>query len=220
MAFPWYNSVVKLFRLEKLLKKYLRDYFYLVTLAGAIILLDLLTKELVRARLQYSEIWAPWEWLMPYMRIVNWQNSGAAFGMLQGFAGVFSVLSIIVAVVIIYYFPQVSKEDWTLRLAMGMQLGGAVGNLIDRIRFDGNVTDFISIGNFPVFNVADASISVGVAVLILGMWYKEQQEKKQIKDTAQIDSPPGSTITGQDDANRGNSISSSAPVTGSNTPDD
>jgi len=81
--------------------------------------------------------------------------------------------------VIIYYFPQVSPKDWTLRLALAMQLGGAVGNLVDRILHDGFVTDFISVGNFPVFNIADASISVGVAILILGMWIKEQQEKKQ-----------------------------------------
>lgn len=206
--------------METLLKKYLRDYAYLISLAGAIILLDIITKELVRAKLQYSEIWSPWEWLMPYIRIVNWQNSGAAFGMLQGFAGIFSVLSIIVAGVILYYFPQVSREDWTLRLAMAMQLGGALGNLIDRIRFEGNVTDFISIGNFPVFNVADASISVGVAVLILGMWYKEQQEKKQIKDTALVNSSPGYVVTRPEDHDQENIISSSAPIGGNNTPDD
>ena len=56
---------------------------------------------------------------------------------------------------------------------MGLQLGGAIGNLIDRIS-SGYVTDFISIGTFPVFNVADASISIGVAILILGMWVKER----------------------------------------------
>ncbi len=165
--------------LEKSLKKYLRDYIYLITLAGAIILLDQATKAIVRANLQYSELWSPWEWLMPYIRIVNWKNSGAAFGMLQGFGGIFSALSILVAGVILYYFPQVPARDWTLRLAMGMQLGGALGNLVDRIRFDGYVTDFISVGSFPVFNVADASISVGVAILVVGMWIKEQQEKKQ-----------------------------------------
>jgi signal peptidase II len=160
------------------LKKYFRDYLYLISLAGAIIVLDQVTKALVRTHLQFSEIWSPWDWLLPYVRLVNWNNSGAAFGMLQGFGGVFSILSILVAGVIVYYFPQVSARDWSLRLAMGMQLGGALGNLVDRIRFNGHVTDFISVGNFPVFNVADASISVGVVVLVVGMWFKEQQDKK------------------------------------------
>jgi len=73
----------------------------------------------------------------------------------------------------------VEADDWALRLAMGLQLGGAAGNLIDRL-IAGKVTDFISIGNFAVFNVADSSISVGVAVLVLGVWIKERNDKKKI----------------------------------------
>jgi signal peptidase II len=61
---------------------------------------------------------------------------------------------------------------------MGLQLGGAAGNLIDRLLV-GRVTDFISIGTFPLFNIADSSISVGVAVLLLGVWVKERNEKKK-----------------------------------------
>jgi signal peptidase II len=66
-----------------------------------------------------------------------------------------------------------------MRLAMGLQMGGAIGNLIDRVVV-GHVTDFISVGTFAVFNVADASISVGVAVLILGVWLQERRQKAQI----------------------------------------
>jgi signal peptidase II len=58
-----------------------------------------------------------------------------------------------------------------------MQLAGALGNLIDRMTI-GHVTDFVSVGNFPVFNVADASITVGVGVLLIGMWVQEKREKK------------------------------------------
>ncbi|MDY6867785.1 MAG: signal peptidase II, partial [Chloroflexota bacterium] len=57
-----------------------------------------------------------------------------------------------------------------------LQLGGALGNLIDRIRF-GPVTDFISVGEFPVFNIADACITIGVGLLILSMWLSERQEQ-------------------------------------------
>ena len=68
------------------------------------------------------------EWLSPYARIVNWYNSGAAFGMFQNGNLVFTVLAFIVIAAILYYYPQVETDDWTLKLAMGLQLAGAAGN--------------------------------------------------------------------------------------------
>jgi len=156
------------------LRKFLHHYGFLILFAAAIVALDQWTKALVRTNLDIEEMWAPWDWLLPYARIVHWKNSGAAFGMLPGLSDVFTILAIVVSIAIFYYFPQVPRGDWTLRLAMGLQLGGALGNLVDRLT-QGYVTDFISLGSFPVFNVADSSISVGVAVLILGMWIKERQ---------------------------------------------
>lgn len=73
---------------------------------------------------------------------------------------------------------------------MGLQLGGAVGNLIDRITI-GHVVDFISVGNFAVFNVADSSITLGVIVLILGVWLQERQQKRQNADSSPGSSPEG-----------------------------
>jgi len=89
------------------------------------------------------------------------------------------VLAFIVIGAIIFYFPQVDKSDWTLRLAMSMQLAGAIGNLIDRLIHAGKVTDFISVGTFPVFNVADASISVGTVILLLGVYLQERAAQKE-----------------------------------------
>jgi signal peptidase II len=62
-------------------------------------------------------------------------------------------------------------------IALSMQLGGAVGNLIDRLTI-GHVTDFISVGNFAVFNVADASVTIGVGIMILGLWVQENKQRK------------------------------------------
>ncbi len=104
---------------------------------------------------------------------MHWNNSGAAFGSFQNGNSVFTVLAILVILAILYYYPRVDPGDWTLRLAMGLQLGGASGNLIDRLQM-GRVTDFISIGTFPVFNLADSAISVGVVVLLLGVWLRER----------------------------------------------
>jgi len=163
---------------EDALKKYFRDYAVLVALAGAIIVLDQVSKAYIRDTLAVGAIWAPWEWLAPYARFVHWYNTGVAFGMFQGQGQIFTVLAIIVSLVIVYFFPRVPRQDWTLRLAMGMQLGGALGNLIDRLTV-GHVTDFISVGTFPVFNIADASITVGVGVLLLGVWLQERAERRQ-----------------------------------------
>jgi signal peptidase II len=159
------------------LKKYFWDYFYLLSIASIIVILDQWTKNLVRTLIPFGESWSPWQWLEPYARIVHWQNTGAAFGMFQRFGMVFTVLAFVVAIAILYYFPQVPRNEWVMRLAMAMMLGGAVGNLIDRLT-QGTVTDFISVGTFAVFNVADACISVGTAILILAVWNSEHKQKK------------------------------------------
>ena len=161
------------------MNRYLRDYLILVLPAAVIVGLDQWTKWLVRTNLPFDRAWLPKElsWLSPYARIVHWSNSGAAFGSFQNGNPVFTVLAIIVIILIFYYFPRIETSDWTLRVALVLQLAGASGNLVDRLLWS-KVTDFISIGTFPVFNLADSSITVGVVVLLLGVWWKERAEKK------------------------------------------
>ena len=158
------------------MKNIYKDYLYLIAIAGFIVVLDQWTKYLVRTYVAFSQTWMPWEWLSTYARIVHWRNTGAAFGIFQNLGGFFTILAFVVIAIILIFFPQIPRRDWPMRVAMSMQLGGAAGNLIDRLA-RGHVTDFISVGNFAVFNVADASISLGVAVLILGMWIQERNNK-------------------------------------------
>jgi signal peptidase II len=162
------------------LKKLIQRYRAILTIALVIVILDQWTKGWVRANIQPGATWLPESlaWLSPYARIVHWYNTGAAFGMFKDASMVFTVLAFIVIAAIIFYYPQVERNDWSLRLALSMQLGGAIGNLIDRITI-GHVTDFVSVGTFPVFNVADASISVGAAVLFLGVFLQERAEKQE-----------------------------------------
>lgn len=162
------------------LKRYLRDYGFLFGLAGVVIALDQWTKWLVRSNLEMGEIWMPWSALSPYARIVHWYNTGVALGMFQDQNPLFAALAMLVILGIIYYFPQIPAKDWPLRLALGMMAGGAAGNMIDRLTV-GHVTDFLSVGNFPVFNVADSSITVGVVVLILGVWADDRRARQQEK---------------------------------------
>ena len=165
------------------MKKFFETYGLMVMIVGTLVALDQWTKWLVRANIPLGGSWLPesLDWLSPFARIVNWYNTGAAFGMFQGGSMVFTVLAFIVIGAIIYYFPQVEKSDWTLRIAMSMQLAGALGNLIDRLTQEGRVTDFISVGNFPVFNVADSSITVGTIILLIGILLQERAAMKEKK---------------------------------------
>jgi signal peptidase II len=162
----------------KSIQDYLSDYTFLAVIAGAVVALDQLTKEWVRTNIAYGDRLMPWEWLTPYARILHWRNTGAAFGMFQSGGSFFLVLGFIVTGLIVYYFPQIPRRDRLFRWALSFQLAGAIGNLIDRVRL-GHVTDFISIGNFAVFNVADSAITLGTGLLLLGVYLAEMEERRQ-----------------------------------------
>ena len=149
-------------------------------IVAIIIGLDQWTKSIIRSQLAFGEFWSPWDWLTPYARIVHWYNTGVAFGMFQDRNLIFAVLALIVSTIMIVLYPKLTEQDWFLKIALGMQVGGSLGNLIDRVTV-GHVTDFISVGKFPVFNLADASITVGVGVMILGLWLQEKREKEKIE---------------------------------------
>jgi signal peptidase II len=93
-------------------------------------------------------------------------NPGAAFGMLAYKTVFFIVMAIVVIGGVIIYNHRLSGEQLVLRIALGLQVGGAIGNLIDRVRF-AHVVDFLDFRVFPVFNFADTAITVGVGLLIL-----------------------------------------------------
>ncbi len=132
--------------------------------ALAVIALDQATKGLVRANLERGEIWPDADWPL---RIRYVTNTGAAFGILQDQTVFLTVMAFIGLAAIYLYYRYPPFDHWIAPVAIGMMLGGAVGNLIDRVRL-GRVTDFIDLPHYPAFNIADSSIFVGVAILILG----------------------------------------------------
>jgi signal peptidase II len=175
--------------LEVDLRRYFRETIYLIIPAVFIILLDQWTKWLVRTNIPFGEAWAPWPWLMPYARLVHWSNTGSAFGMFQGLGNVFAVMAVVVAGFILYYYPQIDRRDWLVRTALTLQLSGALGNLIDRIH-QGFVTDFVSVGRFAVFNVADSCISVGTVLLVIGMYLSDRRQEQEASDHETDSKPP------------------------------
>jgi len=113
-----------------------------------------------------------------YVRIVHAQNTGAAFGLLPERTTLLSVLSVLAVLAIVYYYRQIASASWLVSATLGMQLGGAFGNLLDRVT-QGYVVDFVDVGvgevRFWAFNVADSSIVVGIFVVTFALWYEERR---------------------------------------------
>ena len=115
-------------------------------------------------------------------------NSGAAFGLFPQLSIVFTFVALAVSVAIVFYYRSIPAGQWLLRLSLGLQLGGAIGNLIDRLRF-GSVTDLFYVRFWPVFNVADSAIVCGVALL---MWHMIRTPPKPEATAESAASPPDS----------------------------
>ena len=165
-------------KLNEKTKHHLKSYLILLPITALIVFLDQWTKNIVRANLEFGEVWSPVEWLTPYARVVHWYNTGVAFGMFQDKNLLFTILVLLISVSIFIFYPKLTEDDWFLKIALSLQLGGSVGNLIDRVTV-GHVTDFISVGNFPVFNIADSCITVGAIIMIIGLWVEERKQKAQ-----------------------------------------
>lgn len=141
------------------------------------ILADQASKAYVVRHLGLYESWAPVSALERVFRFTHVHNTGAAFGLFPQGGVVFLIIAVIVSAVILYYYRQVSSDGWLLRLALGLQLGGALGNVIDRVRL-GYVVDFLDVWRWPVFNVADSCIVIGVGLLMLLMLREERRERR------------------------------------------
>lgn len=129
-------------------------------LAALVLALDQFSKYLVRELLPFGASFPE----RGLFRITHAHNTGSAFGLFQGQNTPLIFVSFVgIVVLVLIYRSQPRPSDW-LRLSLGLQLGGAFGNLLDRLLL-GFVTDFIDIGPWPVFNLADASIVTGLILL-------------------------------------------------------
>lgn len=155
----------------------LSQYLILLAVAGIVILLDQFTKYLIERSLNLYEIWAPFPAIEPYFRIMHATNTGTAFGLFPNGSLFFGLMALIVSVAIIYYNHTLPAGNVWLRVALGLTLGGAIGNLIDRLRL-GHVTDFLDFGPWPVFNVADMAIVGGAILLGLIVLQESREEQK------------------------------------------
>ena len=104
-------------------------------------------------------------------------NPGAAFGMLEHQRWVFILVAVAVLLVAGIFYSRLKKESALLQVGAGLLLGGAVGNLVDRIQ-TGLVVDFLDFRVWPVFNIADIAICVGAGILIFDMWQRRNEDEE------------------------------------------
>ncbi len=119
-----------------------------------------------------------------FFRLTHIHNSGATFGLFQGQSFALTVAALVVMAILLFYALFMSRrfpflENMLSKSALGLILGGAVGNLIDRLRF-GYVTDFIDAGIWPAFNVADSAVTVGVILFACSLLFLARAEEHEV----------------------------------------
>jgi signal peptidase II len=138
-------------------------------IAGAVIVADQLSKAWIVAEFPFGE---PVEVLGAWLRVWYVANSGALFGLFRDQALLFAILSLgVIGLIIWFHGHAVRGNGWLATVALGLLLGGAVGNLVDRVRF-GHVVDFLDMGfpggwRFYTWNVADAAITISILLLLV-----------------------------------------------------
>ncbi|MCK4472617.1 MAG: signal peptidase II [Anaerolineae bacterium] len=128
------------------------------------LVVDRISKCVVMDSLKLGESWNPVAALERWVSLTYVTNTGAAFGLFPDHGVIFMVIAVVVIVAIIFYYRYLPGDQWLVQISLGLQLGGALGNLVDRLRY-GHVIDFIDFKVWPVFNVADSSVFVGAVIL-------------------------------------------------------
>ncbi|WP_102271528.1 signal peptidase II [Cytobacillus massiliigabonensis] len=152
-------------------------FYYIIALF--VIALDQLTKYLIVKNMELGESIKVIE---DFLYITSHRNRGAAWGILEGQMWFFYIITVIVIIGIVYYIQKAAKGKMLFGVSLGFMLGGAIGNFIDRV-FRNEVVDFINTYifgyDFPVFNIADSALVIGVAMLMIQMLLEERALKKE-----------------------------------------
>ncbi len=146
-----------------------RDLVVFVT-AIVILAADQISKHLVRTSLVPGVPYDPIPWLRPILSLTYITNTGVSFGLFPQLGSLGALVNVAVVAVLLFSYRRLPVDNWLIPLSLGLQVGGALGNLVDRLLWSGHVTDFIDLNfwpmhEWPVFNIADSSAVVGVVIL-------------------------------------------------------
>jgi len=160
--------------------------------AFTVLAADQISKYWVRHYLVPGVPWNLAAWLRPVMSFTYVTNTGGSFGLFPQLGWFYTFVAIAVIAVILFFYRRLPADHTLMPISLGMQLGGALGNLLDRL-WHGRVIDFIDLNfwplqGWPVFNLADSSVVVGVCILALYLLFEEEAP-----------APSPDTLTGRDE---------------------
>jgi len=162
-----------------------RSELLLLGVATFVLAIDQLTKALVLRYLPFQSPWNPIPFLRSIVTLNHVTNTGAAFGLFPEGSLFFTLIAVVVVIAIVVYYRHLPQNQRLVQVSLGLQLGGAIGNLLDRLHY-GKVIDFIDFHFWPVFNVADSSIFIGVIILAYYLFFLSG---KQVKQSERLDQP-------------------------------
>ena len=148
-----------------------KKYYIGLSLIVAIVILiiEQLTKKIITAIMNIGD---SYEVIPHFLNITSHRNNGAAWGILSGKMGFFYIITLIILAVLIIFYIKETKYNAFMQVAISLLFAGALGNFIDRL-FNGEVVDFIDTNifgyDFPIFNIADSSLTIGVIFVIIAL---------------------------------------------------
>lgn len=156
-----------------------RQYYIGISLFITIIILvlDQITKFIIASSMKVGD---SFEVIPNFLNITSHRNDGAAWGILSGKMSFFFIITIIILVVLIVFYIKEAKNNLLMQIAISLLFAGAIGNFIDRV-LHGEVVDFVDTYifgyNFPIFNVADSSLTIGVLLIIIALLTDMKKEE-------------------------------------------
>ena len=147
--------------------------FLLLPVFALVVVIDQITKALIRANLHIYES-VPDE---GFFRFTYTTNTGAVFGVFSDQTFIMTIASFVGVGILLFFYHSHSGSERLVRLSLGLLLGGAIGNLIDRIWL-GKVTDFLDVGPWPIFNLADSAIVTGIVILVVVFLFEGNKTAK------------------------------------------
>ncbi len=151
--------------------------FWPLIVAAVVVVIDQITKAMVVRAFGPPDAATSKQIIPHLLDFRHDENTGAAFSLFQGRSTTLLLIGVIVIGVLIYYYRALPQGQPVLRLAVGGVLGGAVGNIIDRVRL-GYVTDWIHITHYPTFNVADSCITIGMVTLAFSLFFMDRSTRR------------------------------------------
>lgn len=150
----------------------------IILVVGVAVALDQITKVMIRSSFMLHESISL---IGNFLHFTYVENPGMAFGIRIGQNKFFTFFSLFASIALVIYLYRIRNEKFLPRFALALILGGAIGNLIDRVLF-GQVTDFIDFGWWPVFNIADMAVSIGMVLLIILVLFDKEGKKAGADD--------------------------------------